>query len=114
MFHIAAITASELLQGVERAANPRIKDKRQRFVEGILTDYAVLPFGLQEAREHSQVWAKLEQAGQMIGSHDIEIAATALAADFLVATLNREEFDRIPGITLIDIRPFVVTQIRRM
>src|SRR6266516_3218158 len=45
-FHLAAITASELLHSIERAADPRIKARRQRFVEGILADFAIIPCGL--------------------------------------------------------------------
>ena len=111
-FHLAAITASELFHGIERAADPRIKARRQRFVEGILTDFAIIPFGLAEARRHSRLWAKLEEQGQMIGPHDLEIAATALAIGFSVATLNRAEFERVPGLILTDVPPFMLRPVK--
>ena len=106
-FHLAAITASELLHGIERATDPHIKSRRQRFVEGTLTDFAIIPFGLAEARHHSRLWAKLEERGQIIGPHDLEIAATALAVGFALATLNHTEFKRVPGLTLIDVAVFL-------
>jgi tRNA(fMet)-specific endonuclease VapC len=66
-FQIAAITASELLHGVERAADAKTRGRRLRFVESVLSDYAVAPFGLREAREHNRIWAVLEGHGDLIG-----------------------------------------------
>ena len=52
---ITAITASELLHGCERANDPAIRERRARFVDGLLQDYAALPFTLTEARIHAQL-----------------------------------------------------------
>lgn len=107
IFCIAAITASELLHGCLRATDPSVKARRVRFVEGLFQDYQVLPFALGEAREHAQIWAQLEMQGFSVGERDLQIAATAKANGHTVATLNGREFDRIPGLTLVDLRPFV-------
>lgn len=45
--------------------------------------------------------------GEMIGLHDLLIAATALANGHAVATLNRKDFERIPGLRLVEVAPFV-------
>ena len=111
-FQIAAITASELLHGIERAADARTRGHRQRFVEDLLSDYAVAPFGLREAREHGRLWALLEAGGNLIGPHDLLIAATALARKHSLATLNRAEFQRVPGLVLVDTTPFVTASRR--
>src|SRR4051794_29965357 len=76
---IAAITASELLHGVERAADPARKARRQGHVEQILAALPVLPFDLSEARSHARIWVSLEASGLMIGPHELQIAATGLA-----------------------------------
>jgi predicted nucleic acid-binding protein len=60
-----------------------------------------MPFGLLEARRHAQLWAELTRKGKMIGAHDLIIAATALAHDFHLATLNATEFRRVPGLKLV-------------
>jgi tRNA(fMet)-specific endonuclease VapC len=111
-FQIAAIMASELLHGVERAADAKTRARRQRFVEDLLSDYAVASFGLREAREHSRLWALLEASGNMIGPHDLLIAATALAQKHSLATLNRSEFQRVPGLVLVDTVPFATASTR--
>lgn len=38
----------------------------------------------------------------MIGPHDLQIAATALAAGHEVATLNAQEFQRVAGLRVVD------------
>ncbi len=107
VFQIAAITAAELLHGCARASDSAIRERRVNFVEGVIRDFAVAPFTLAEAREHAQLWAGLETEGRMIGPRDMEIAATALAFGFAVATLNFREFQRVGGLRLLDIAPYI-------
>jgi tRNA(fMet)-specific endonuclease VapC len=99
---IAAITASELLHGCIRATDAVVRERRVRFVEKVLQNYAVLPFGLAEAREHARLWAELETRGQIIGERDLQIAATARVNGHGAATLNRKEFARVPGLILAE------------
>lgn len=103
---LAAISASELLHGVERARDPAVRQRRGAFVEGVLANVPVLAFGLAEARAHARVWAALAAAGTIIGAHDLLVAATALAAGSAVATLNEAEFGRVPGVILAQLGPF--------
>jgi predicted nucleic acid-binding protein len=106
LFFITAITASELLHGCARASDAAIRERRTKFVEDVLQDYAVLPFNLPEAREHAQLWADLEIKGALIGERDLLIASIAKATGHSLATLNRNEFARIPGLTLVEIGAF--------
>jgi len=106
---LAAISAAELLHGVERARDAAVRQRRSAFVEGVLANVPVIPFGLAEARAHARIWAELAGAGALIGAHDLQIAATALVAGSEVATLNLNEFGRVPGLTLAAITPFVRT-----
>jgi tRNA(fMet)-specific endonuclease VapC len=104
--HIAAITASELLHGCHRANDPGIRARRKARVEAVLDLLPVLPFGMAEARRHAELWADLATARMLIGPHDMLIAATAIAHGEPVATLNRDEFSRAAGVTLLDMEPF--------
>jgi predicted nucleic acid-binding protein len=105
---IASITAAELLFGFERATSPAIRARRGAFVEALLERIPTLPFGLREARRHAELWAELAGRGEPIGPHDMLVAATAVANDIDVATLNRREFERVPGLSLADVEPFRV------
>lgn len=100
-FAISAITASELLHGVHRAAEPDRRAKREAFVERLLNSLPVLPFDLTAARIHARVWAELASEGITVGAHDLLIAVTAMAAGCAVATRDQRSFPRIPGLSLL-------------
>ena len=104
---IAAITASEILHGVERAS-PAQKPRRSLYAEGVLAAIEIIDFDLAVARRHAAVWARLEAAGNMIGAHDLQIAATALHHGHDVATLNFKDFKRIAGLRLIETTAFLL------
>lgn len=103
---IAAITASELLHGCHRAADPGVRVRRFAFVDALLELIPVLPFGLAEARRHAELWAQLVKDGNVLGAHDLVIGATALAQGHRLATLNRAEFSRIAGLQLAELGRF--------
>jgi hypothetical protein len=44
---LAAITASELLHGIHRAAKPAQRARREAFVEQVLATVAIIPFDLR-------------------------------------------------------------------
>ena len=98
---IAAITASELLHGVHRAAKVAQRSRRQAFVEHLLATIPVLPFDLLAARIHASLWADLAAKGLTIGAHDLLIGATAIAVGYRVATRDQRSFPRIPGLTSV-------------
>lgn len=98
---ISAITASELLHGVHRAEEGAVRAGRSAFVEHVISAMEPLPVTTAVARAHAAVWAELERDGNMIGAHDLWIAATALSYGMEVATANAEEFERVPGLTVI-------------
>ncbi len=95
---ISIITASELLHGVHRAADGARRTQRRAFVEHVLTDLEVLPITLEVGRIHADIWAQLEASGDLVGAHDLWIAATALANGLSIATGNVRDFERIPGL----------------
>ncbi len=100
---VAAITISELLHGVERAKPPPFKERRSHFVEWVITTFDIVEFGLAEARVHARLWAQLKSTGQLIGPHDLMIAATTLRLGFSLATFNESEFRRVPGLALFPV-----------
>jgi tRNA(fMet)-specific endonuclease VapC len=99
---IAAITASELLHGVHRAA-PEHRPRREAFVEAVLAAFPPISFDLLAARAHARLWAALASAGTDVGAHDRIVAATAIAAGWRVATANVRHFERVPGLDVVDI-----------
>lgn len=97
---ISVITVSELLHGVHRASGAQ-RTRRRAFVEHLLGGMRAIEITEQIARVHADVWAQLAAKGQLIGAHDLWIAATALAHGMDIATGNAHEFQRIPGLRVI-------------
>jgi tRNA(fMet)-specific endonuclease VapC len=46
-------------------------------------------------------WASLSRRGQLVGAHDLWIAATALALGLGVVTTDAGDFERIPGLRVL-------------
>jgi predicted nucleic acid-binding protein len=104
---LAAITAAELLHGCHRARDPAVRARRAAYVEWLLESIPIVPFGLPEARRHAALWADLAEAGAPIGPYDMLVGATALSRGYALATLNRGEFARIPGLTFVALDAFL-------
>lgn len=100
LFEVAAITVAKLWHGVERASGPQ-RARRQDYLEAVLAPLPIHPYTKETARHHARIWAHLESAGTMIGSHDVIVAATALELGSSVATFNRRHFDRVPGLKVV-------------
>jgi tRNA(fMet)-specific endonuclease VapC len=94
---IAAITASELLVGVEVADGAR-REARAATVHAILDAFDVLPFDLIVARHHASLLAHARRSGQPRGAHDLQIAATARASQRTLVTTDRTAFVDLPGV----------------
>ncbi|MDF1754786.1 MAG: PIN domain-containing protein [Verrucomicrobiales bacterium] len=101
--YISVITASELLMGVHRALAPEIRSRRQLFVDSVLDQFPAISISLGVAREHSRISADLRRQGNIIGTHDSWIAASALHGGHAVMSSNGKEFSRVDGLTVIDI-----------
>jgi tRNA(fMet)-specific endonuclease VapC len=99
---LAAITASELLHGCHRASSVQQKENRMRYVEWALSVFEIVPFGLEEARHHAWIWSQLASQGRLIGAYDLLIAGTAICLSYSLATLNVNEFSRVPGLVVLD------------
>ena len=55
IFFLAAITASELLYGVEVANTSKRREVRRSFVEGVLAALPVIDFDATVARHHARI-----------------------------------------------------------
>jgi tRNA(fMet)-specific endonuclease VapC len=92
---------SELLHGVHRATGDR-RVRRSAFVEH-LAGLRAIPITEPVARIHAQLWAELADRGQVIGAHDLWIAATAVAHGLGLATRNATDFQRIPALRVVPV-----------
>jgi tRNA(fMet)-specific endonuclease VapC len=94
---IAAITAAELLVGVELADEDR-RAPRAQFVQDVLDTVPVEDYDVAVATEHARLLAHVRRTGRPRGAHDLIIAATALARDRVVVSADATAFDGLPGV----------------
>ncbi|MPZ49195.1 MAG: PIN domain-containing protein [Dehalococcoidia bacterium] len=94
---ISAVSLSELLFGLHRARTIEQRQQRQEFIDTALEVLPLLPVDRVVAEVHARIWSDLTAAGQLIGTHDFFIAATAIAYDYALLTHNAREFARIPA-----------------
>ena len=106
--YMSSATLSELLRGVYRAGTGERRMHREQYVRGLPERFPVVDFGVSEAESHAILVSSLEAEGHPIGAYDSIIAATALAHDWSVATLNLSEFQRVPGLKVVDASPWLV------
>ena len=94
---IAAVTAAELLVGVELADDAR-RPVRAAFVRSVLDTVPIEDYDVQVARVHASLLAHVRRSGRPRGAHDLIIAATAAARDRLVVSTDATAFADLPGV----------------
>ncbi len=97
--YMSAITASELLVGVERANTAQRRAKRGAFVENLLASVPVLEFSASVARTHARMIAALPK-NVTATAHDALIAATAVHHGYALLTRNVADFKIYAGLAI--------------
>jgi tRNA(fMet)-specific endonuclease VapC len=101
---ISSITISELLVGVELSDTEARRQRKLKFLAHARNIVSVLDFTSSTAKAHASIVAQLRRTGNMIGAHDLIIAATALEHGLSVITTNARnarEFQRVAGLNVI-------------
>ena len=101
--YMSAVTASELLVGVERANTAQRRARRGAFVENLLATIPVLEFTLPLARTHARMIAALSK-NVTAGAHDAIIAATAVHHGYGLLTRNVADFKIFQGLKIESFR----------
>jgi tRNA(fMet)-specific endonuclease VapC len=99
---IAAITVAELRVGVNLAKG-RTRRTRELFNATTLSSIPIEAYDLDVAEAHATLLTHTRKSGTPRGAHDLIIAATALARDRRVVTLDRGGFVGLPGVSVVDL-----------
>jgi tRNA(fMet)-specific endonuclease VapC len=97
---ISAVTAAELLHGVERLSGVS-RVRAEAFVESVVALLPTIAFDLDIARTHAVLAADLRSRGVAVGAHDLIIAATAVSLDYGVATRDLRSYPKITGVPIV-------------
>lgn len=98
---VATISISELYEGVLRADTESRSSARLRFVVGLVEHTPIARFELSDAIVHANLKTILRRKGTPIGAHDLIIAAIASSRGLAVVTENLDDFQKIPGLSVI-------------
>lgn len=101
---ITAVTLAELSVGPLVTTNRKERAARQAVLQQAEADFRPLPFDADAARAFGRVAASLRASGRKVQarSYDAMIAATAIANDLPLYTVNPGDFSGIEG---LDVRP---------
>ncbi len=86
------IVASELRYGTAKMASSALTER----VENVLARIKVWPLEEPADAIYGELRAFLERQGNLIGSHDMLIAAQCLSLDAILVSDNQREFARVP------------------
>jgi predicted nucleic acid-binding protein len=98
---LSAIGLTELIHGLYRAQTPEISQRRESFLNELLTDLTVYPYTKETALLAGKIDGEQQSRGVVIPFGDLLIGATALSLGFKVLTGNLRDFQRIPGLTVM-------------
>jgi tRNA(fMet)-specific endonuclease VapC len=96
---VCSIVRAELFYGAAKSQTPELTRRKQDL---FLEPFKSQSFDDVAADRYASVRLSLERVGTPIGTHDMEIAAIALANRLTVVTHNRREFSRVQGLMVED------------
>ena len=96
---VSAVTLMELIYGAEKSQAP---ERNLAEIEGFAARLEVLEYGSEAAKHTGQIRAELARIGKPIGPYDQMIAGHARSRGLIVVTNNLREFERVPGLRVVD------------
>jgi tRNA(fMet)-specific endonuclease VapC len=100
---LSAIGLTELIHGIYRAQTMEVRRRREAFLNELLVDLTVYPYTKETALLAGKIDGEQQSRGVVIPFSDLLIGATALGLGFQVATSNLRDFQRIPGLSMVQL-----------
>jgi predicted nucleic acid-binding protein len=100
---LSVVTIAELIHGAYRAKTQEQQQRRLEFIERLCSDVPVHPVTLDIARLAGRIRGQQEAEGIHLAFEDLLIGATALHLDYNLATLNLRDFQRVPGLSIVQL-----------
>jgi predicted nucleic acid-binding protein len=98
---VSVVTIAELVHGAYRTKTQAQQQRRLEFIERLSSDIPVHPVTLDIARLAGRIEGQQEAIGVQFAFEDLLIGATALHLGYDVATLNLRDFQKIPGLSVV-------------
>lgn len=100
---LSVVTIAELIHGAYRAKTQEQQQRRLEFIERLCSDVPVHPVTLEIARVAGRIEGQQGAKGIRLAFEDLLIGATALHLGYTVATLNPRDFERVPGLSVVQL-----------
>lgn len=100
---ISVITLIELAHGAARANTPERKTKRQTFIEELQTAMPIHPVTVALALRTGKIDGENQARGVRLALPDLLIGVTALELGYSVGTANLRDFQRVPGLSVVQL-----------
>lgn len=100
---ISAITVLEMAHGLARADSPERRERRQRFLDQLISVVPVHSVTTTTALRAGAIDGQSQSKGIRIPLGDLLIGSTALELGYSVGTHNVRHFQLIPGLNVIQL-----------
>ena len=100
---VSVVAIAELIHGAYRAQTQQQQSRRLEFIERLASDVPVYPVTLDIARLAGRIEGQQEAKGIQLAFEDLLIGATALHLGYSIATLNLRDFQRVPGLSVVQL-----------
>ena len=100
---LSVVTIAELTHGAYRAKTEAGQLRRLAFIEELCRDVPVHPVSLEIAKLAGRIEGRQEAQGIRLAFEDLLIGATALELGHSVATANVRHFQRVPGLSVVQL-----------
>ena len=97
---VSVLTVLELAHGITRADTPERRERRQRFLDDLLTGVPIQPITVPIALRAGQIDGQSQAKGVSIPLSDLLIGASALELGYSVGTANIRHFQLIPSLNV--------------
>lgn len=98
---VSVLTVLELAHGIARADTTERRERRQRFLDELLTGVPIQPVTVAIALRAGQIDGQSQAKGIRIPLSDLLIGTSALELGYGIGTANVRHFQLIPGLNVV-------------
>ena len=100
---LSVVTVLELAHGITRGDTTERRERRQRFLDDLLSGVPIQPVTVPIALRAGQIDGQSQAKGVRIPLSDLLIGVSALELGYGVGTANVRHFQAIPGLRVIQL-----------
>jgi predicted nucleic acid-binding protein len=100
---ICSLTVAELAHGIYRANTPERSRMRRQFLDEVKAHVPIHPVTESTAEIIGRIGAEQAAKGVTLPVADLIIGACALELGYAIGTTNMRDFNRIPGLSIVQL-----------